>query len=380
MNKYQVRSKCIFCDSTLEKTFFEQDHSNHVAHYAVELDNNDFVSIPYNVCVCEVCNTPQNKYLANIEDVYRINHADSTGTTMMNLHRESLSMLLRHKDSINNIVEIGSSVGVLADMVLDNMDLKYNIIEPSYIGSLENENKIIYNDFYENVDDSKIEANTMIISHVFEHFYKPKDIIEKIYENKKIENLFLVFPDLEYYINNNVLHVLNTEHTYYVDNDFLVDFLNSNGFELVESKNYNNHSVLFYFRRKSDDSKKPFESKNNNFSLDKYYDTIFETVSYFNEIISGDKETFIWPASIHTLYLMIFGLNYDKLSGFLDNSRLKINKKMYGTNKVVYSFNDVLKNNPNVLLNGGVFNSEVEEILKNNNVDYYTNIKKNEKI
>ena len=364
---YETRTKCIFCESKLETEFFKNDIENYTSHYAVDFDFNDFISIPYNVYICDVCNTPQNKYLANINDVYKINHADSTGTTMINLHQETLKMILKYKDNINNIIEIGSSVGVLADMILSNIDLEYNIIEPSYIGKIDGKN--IHNDFYENVDDINIDANTMIISHVFEHFYNPKKIIDKIHDNYKIDNFFLVFPDLEYYINNNILHVLNTEHTYYIDNDFLIDLLKSNGFELIEKSNYKNHSVLFYFKR-NNKLKQKQTYKNVNFNLNEYFENISKTVMRFNDVISENENTFLWPASIHTLYLISFGLDISNVYGFLDNSKLKIGKKMYGTDKVVYKFDDV-NSDMVVCINGGVFNDEVEKILIDNKVKYY---------
>ena len=90
-------------------------------------------------------------------------------------------MILKYKNKITNIIEIGSSKGVLAEYILENLKLKYYIIEPSFFGNREN--KIIIDDYYENVDDNNIDANTMIISHVFEHFYEPKKILEKIYLN-----------------------------------------------------------------------------------------------------------------------------------------------------------------------------------------------------
>ena len=42
------------------------------------------------------------------------------------------------------------------------------------------------------------------------------------------------------------------------------------------------------------------------------------------------------------LFLFIFGLEYNKLSGILDNSINKINKKMYGTNFIIESFNNII--------------------------------------
>ncbi len=368
--EYQIRKKCIFCKNELTKNFFKNDLNNHVAHYAVSqnTDNNTMQNIPFNVCICDFCETPQLKYLGDLNEVYKINHADSTGKIMGSLHQENLSFILKYKDLITNIIEIGSSKGVLADEIIKNIDLTYYIVEPSYFGE-HNEKKVIISDFYENIDDSKINANTMVISHVFEHFYEPMEILDKINKNKNIENLFLVFPDLEYYLNNNVLHVLNTEHTYYVDNEFLIKLFELIGFNLIEKRNHENHSVLFYFQRKNfnkTDYELKFKNKNHNLNI--YYSKIKETVEKFNNIIENNtnKEIYIWPASIHSLYLFNFGLNVRGLTGFLDNSKIKIGKKMYGTDLIIYSFEEKInENNDNIIIlkSGGVFNKEIQNQL-----------------
>ena len=78
-----------------------------------------------------------------------------------------------------------------------------------------NEKHTIINDFFENVDYKKYnDSNTIIISHVFEHFYNPIEILGKLQNNLNIENILLVWPDLEYYKDNNTRHILNTEHTF----------------------------------------------------------------------------------------------------------------------------------------------------------------------
>ena len=219
------------------------------------------------------------------------------------------------------------------------------------------------------------DANTIIISHVLEHFYQPNEILEKIYLNKNIKNFFLVWPDLEYYINNNILHVLNTEHIYYIDNDFLIKILESYGFNLIEKEYYNGHSVLFYFNRDIFIEKKEINYINKNYSLDLYYNNIFNNINKCNDLLNINKnyKKYIWPASIHSLYLLIFGLDENLLDGMLDNSTNKIGKKMYGTNLEIKSFNEIIKdNNENtfIILNGGVFNIEVENKIKNSNIKY----------
>jgi len=375
-NKFSIRENCIFCNTKLYDTYFDSDYNNYCGHYAVSSDNSDYIIIPFNIYICSYCKTVQNKYLGNLDEIYKINHADSTGKIMNTLHNKTANMLYKYKSSIENILEIGSSHGTLADLILDKFNCEYNIIEPCYKGSINN--KKIFNNYYENIDDTIINANTLIISHVFEHFYKPLEILQKIVKNKNIENFFLIWPNLEYYINNDILHVLNIEHTYYIDNNFLINLLKNYGFELIENIDHLNHSIIFYFKRINYE-KKNILYINNNYNLNKFYNNIFKTVIKLNNIIDDNynKIIYIWPASIHTLYLAIFGLKYNKLSGMLDNSYNKINKKMYGLNLNIYSFQDVLNKNDNntiILLNGGIFTNEIIEQLNKTNIKYYSDL------
>lgn len=366
---YIVRDKCIFCKSDLSNTYFNKNLHNYVGHYQVDLDYSikDMVSIPFNIFTCDKCLTPQLKYLGEPSEVYKHNHADSTGSIMNELHVKNCEFILKYNYDVQNIIEIGSSKGVLADLILSKRKLEYNIVEPSYFGNPDGKN--IIPDFYENVDDSNINANTIIISHVFEHFYKPLEILEKIVNNNNIDNVFLVFPDLEYYINNDIHHVLNTEHTYYIDNQFLINLFKSYGFTMCDRSDFKNHSVLFYFRRMLATVKPRVKLKNKNCDISRYFNGIKNIVSKFNNAIDTKENgtnAYLWPASIHSLYLSNFGLDFNLLSGLLDNSPNKIGKKMYGTNIPILDFKKItdMKSKDNlILVNGGVFNSEVESQL-----------------
>ena len=378
---FKIREKCIFCECKLHDTYFKNNYENYIAHYQVDISSNldEMIKIPFNILVCPNCKTIQNKYLGNLSEIYKINHADSTGTTMINLHNKNKDLIVKYNKNITNIIEIGSSKGVLADNILKDLNIKYYIIEPCFFG--DRKNKIIIDDFYENVDDNNIDANTIIISHVFEHFYEPKKILEKIYLNKNITNFFLVWPDLEYYINNNVLHVLNTEHTFYIDNDFLIQLLKSYGFLLKDKIFYNGHSILFYFNRENINYEYKLDSQilinfeNKNYSLNLFYGNIFKNIEKCNKLLSENNncKKYIWPASIHSLYLFTFGLDEKLFNGMLDNSLNKVGKKMYGTNLEIFYFEQIINyNNENtfIILNGGVFNYEVENKIKNSKIKY----------
>jgi hypothetical protein len=387
------RDKCIFCHVKLSETYFKTDYKCQVAHYAIDLDDTSInYEIPFNIYICPNCNTVQTKYLGCLNEIYKINHADGTGITMTNLHKKTCELVFKYSSNIKNIIEIGSSYGLLADNIINiyncnNIKLEYNIIEPNFKG--DRKNKIIVDDFYENINDANINANTIIISHVFEHFYEPNLILKKISNNENIKYFILVFPDLEYYLKNNILHVLNTEHTYYINNNFLINIICNNGFKLIERENYLNHSVILIFERKMPsnchpDGCLPYTSnfpdslcdvqsglitKNSIESLDNYFNNIHKEISFINNIINKNpqKKIYLWPASIHTLYLCIFGLNMS-FTGFLDNSKNKIGKKVYGYNKPIYDFKEIVKLNDNntiILLNGGLFNYEIKSIIKN---------------
>jgi hypothetical protein len=176
---YTIKENCIFCNNILSEIYFANDYENYVGHYQVDINCDTYknIKIPFNIFICSKCKTVQNKYLGDLSEIYKINHADSTGTTMINLHKLNKEFILKHLENINNIIEIGSSKGVLADNILEDIKLDYYIIEPSFFG--DRNNKIIIDNFYENIDDSSINANTIIISHVFEHFYEPNEILKK---------------------------------------------------------------------------------------------------------------------------------------------------------------------------------------------------------
>lgn len=359
-----TRTHCIICESSLQTTIFPDDGEAYVAHYAVEPseDCSTHHKIPFNICVCELCNVVQTKYLGSLSEIYRLNHADSTGTCMQTLHEQTKQLLVRYKDEITGILEIGSSIGVLADKVLAEIQTPYTIIEPCFRGTRSN--KHIIDAFYEDVDDTKIEANTLIMSHVFEHFYKPMEILRKIHANPKIKHICLVFPDLEQYLRDGTCHVMNTEHTFYMSNEFVKILFAKLGFHRRSESYFQNHSVTFFFSREHVVEPLLYSFPRNDTSwVDSYFNTVQKRVKTIQTIVDEHptKNIYLWPASIHTLTLFQFGA-LTTIHALLDNSPGKIGKKLYGYGLPIESFKQIVEQgSPNTILclNGGPFNEEV---------------------
>jgi hypothetical protein len=357
------------CKTILSDIRFVIDYQIPLACYCTDNSSNNII-IPYNIYTCGNCKTSQTKYLGNLDEIYKINHADSTGEIMRSLHIKMSNIINNYIDNgdIKGIVEIGSAKGVLADLIIENNNLKkYHIVEPSYFGNREN--KIIIDDYFENTKISDYsEANCVILSHIFEHFYNPIEILEKISSNDNLNYCLLAWPDLEYYKNNNIYHVLNTEHTFYIDNNFIVDLFNNHKFQLLETTYHENHTVIFIFRKNNNLPLKQLINCDNNINY--YYDNLLirkqEIINFIENAKMQNKCIAIWPCSVHTQFLLMI-LKIDTIDIILDNSPQKIGKYLYGHNLKCESFSTMC-NDPNIaiILNGGCFN---KEIIKNVNMD-----------
>lgn len=374
---FSIRKECIFCNTILNDTFLKNDFQIPIACYCKEDNLNNSEFIPYNVHTCLNCKTSQTKYLGDLNLIYKINHADSTGAIMENLHKTVSELVKKHANEITNITEIGCSKGLLSSIILNEISQinKYYIIEPQFIGN-KHSKQVIINDFFENVDYSKyIDSNTIIISHVFEHFYDPLNILDVIKNNKNVENMILVWPDLEYYKNNNNYHVLNTEHTFYIDNSFVKKLFNNHSFEMLEEIFYENHSVIYFFKR--NDNLICEKLINVHHSIDNYFNNILnkkeEIYKFIQDNKNKNKKICIWPASVHTQFLIML-LEITEFDYVLDNSVNKIGKYLYGYNLECKSLQDNFETQDfAIILNGGVFNKEVKNNIKIHKTQIFVN-------
>lgn len=292
------------------------------------------------------------------------------------MHDRFAELIINNIPNLINLVEIGAGNGILS-LSLFNIknDINYTIIDPSYFGIKENRN--IINDYIENVDLNSINANIIVMSHVFEHFYEPLEIIKKIEKANNIDYVCLCFPDLETYIKNNTYNVLTPEHTYYIENNFLKQIFLKYGFETIIEEKFKEHSIFLIFKRNSVYNNDIIIKNENSFNdIKNYYDCIFKKIKKFNNLLSltnNNIDTYIFPCSIHTLYLFAFGLNTKYFKSILDNSKNKINKYLYGYDVICNSFNEIIKKDRKsiIILNGGCFNKEIELNLSSNIIFLY---------
>ena len=338
---YEERIQCIFCNSVHLTTIFEKNYKTSLSLSLFDKNHTSYF-MPYNILLCNQCNTAQNKYLGDLTIVYENNHMDNFGD-IKNKKHTLLSDFISENKSICNIIEVGACHNYLASLILEKNNVNYTIIEPSFSGDKTNIN--IIPEYFENVDLTALNSDTIIMSDVFEHFYKPLDILKKI-KDSNIKYIYLNHPDFDYSIQNNIHINLNCEHTFLIEHQFLFQLFNNFGFRMNRRFNFENFSLFIEFI-KMDEPIITRELLNYN-TREHTHDYMKYIIDINNKInnhmlINQNKKYYIWPTSAHSQTLFTFGLNYKQLSGILDNSPNKIGKYMYGL--LCSSLNDLLESN-----------------------------------
>ena len=365
---YNFRKECCMCNSKNLELLLKDDLKVQLSLNLLDYKNKNPL-IPYNILLCNDCNTTQNKYLGNIQIVYESNHIDSYGSTKNKKHNLFKNFIIEN-DDINSICEIGSPDGELGNNIIHEKNIDYTIIEYDYKGKLNDKLKIIKS-FFENVNEEEINTDCLVMSDLFEHFYNPILALEKI-KKCNFKYIILNHPDFDYAIENKHCIMLNIEHTFLIEHQFLFKLFNNYGYKLNRRHNYMNFSIFLEFKKTDNLEKISLFNINTKINTINFINQIKNITTKINEYINNNKEQefYIWPCSVHSCTLFLFGLEYKKLKGILDNSPNKIGKYIDGYNLYCSSFNEIIEmknDNITIIISGA--NAYVSELKLNNNIN-----------
>jgi len=371
---FQERTSCIFCKGSELSSIFKENLEVPIGNNVVDHQRDLFPYMPYNVQQCNSCLSFQIKYVGDLHILYENAVAGAHGS-IRSTHNTLFASFICENKNIDSICEIGAGNGQLSDIVVEQKKINYTIIDPSYGGNQKDRH--ILSQFFEDCKGDDILSNTIIMSHVFEHFYNPVEILNKIKEISHVEYIYLSFPDLERFLEDGTYLVLTAEHTFYVDTKFLIDLFDFHGFSIQRSYSHENHSIFFEFKRTQTTPLKVFPKNSPDIShrVKAFFSKLQKNIEVVNKRINTSLKTYIWPCSMHTIFALAFGLQKQTIHCVLDNSPLKIGKYLFGHNIECDSFQEITQSaeKKNIVLVGGCYNKEIIQELKisNENNIYY---------
>jgi ubiquinone/menaquinone biosynthesis C-methylase UbiE len=325
--------------------------------------------------ICRDTGIIQIKSFPTSDLLYMTMHNDAIGRVWKKLYQ---SIITTVKNSFGKkeikVLEIGGGSGKLASLILQRLNVKeYTMIEPNpdYSLKIDHPGFILANEYFEKTKYQKKSYDLILHSHVLEHVDNPVRFMKEISSVTCEETLqIFVIPNLKEFFAKKYTNALNFEHTFFLTEEY-VDVILNNEMLNIESKEYFlDHSIIYTVKKV-----KGFKNKQIPNLFEEHASLLSSFVNYHKEfaketnkkIKNFDGEVFLFGGHIFSQYLIGFGLDTSKIVNILDNSPIKIGKRLYGTRLWVKHPNIVKDKKCAVILKVASYRAEiVEQLLKIN--------------
>lgn len=365
--KYINRRKSVITGKdNLEKLFTFKNFP--VFFGCVDSDQGTDIKADMSWAICPESGVIQLDKLIPLDILYQEQHVDGTGPTWEKYYNDFAKYII--KQNPKNVLEIGGGAGKLADIVVDSTSgTIWTMAEPNPLHDETDRVKIVKK-FFDNMFKFSRKIDTVVFSQVMEHAYDPDIFVSSISKFLKSgDKLVFAYPNLKLWLEKKYTNAINFEHTFFIT-DYFVDYLLAkHGFTIIDKTFYGDHSIFYVAEKNYNIVKLPnYENK-----YIEYKKIFNEFIEYHKKLVadlnkkinSYDGKVYLFGAHIFAQYLFEFGLNKNKIVGLLDNSTLKLGKRLYGTEYVVEHPNVLAgENNVGVVLKVGIYRDEILKQLK----------------
>lgn len=374
-----ARKKCCICGNSklVDKLIFKEFP---IYMGVTKNDKSNDVFASQNWVECTNCGCLQLLNLLPLSLIYQSNHHTEVIGQIWKEHHDAFAHFIsRLKPS--RALEIGAAHGYLAKKLTSEVEnLEYTIVEPD--SNLVSSRIKIIKGFIEEHLSELNEKDCIIHSHVLEHVYKPVEFINQISDHIAIgTDMVLSFPNMDGLIKSGGLNSLNFEHTYLLEPEQAELLFENAGFEILSKELYLTHSYFYHLKKRTNVTKQLVTFPNISLRSHEFLimvTAISDFISTTNKLLESHKGSiYLFGAHIFSQSLIFMGLNTDKISGVLDNSKEKQNNRLYGTSFKVFDPSIISESeNVMVILNASHYQSEIRNQLTsiNKNVVIIENI------
>lgn len=363
-------------EPTMEHLYTLKDFPVSLSCVDPDLKHNKKLDMIFEICkktgIIQIKNAPA------LNDIYISPHNSSYGKVWYNLFEMFAKILFKYINKSVNILEIGGGALLLASKILKNNNInKYTVYEKNITLKHSDDNRInIVDEYFTNNTKINEKYDFYIHSHVLEHVWNPREIIESIGTNINTNSYHcFIVPHLKETFSKKYTNALDFEHNFFITEDYIDIILHNNNFEIIEKSFYLDHSII-YITKKIENKNLILKSfpnlykENKNIALD-FYNYHIELIDKLNtQINEFNGDLYLFGGTGFSIYLIMFGLKTDNIVYILDNDPEKENKKVYGTNFIVKN-PQIIKDKKNVavIVKAASYQQEIEEQLYKINKD-----------
>lgn len=296
--------------------------------------------------------TIQLKTLVELEKLYAHSHNDAIGVTWME-HFLELSKFITPHIKNKTVLEFGGGTCktffLVADLVKRWTTLDFNLSHAPHeklnciVGSAES--------------NFSAEEDVYFSSHFLEHLYQPYKFISKLSECRIGTKHIFSIPKQKEWMELGYANALFFEHSIILEKRKIIEEHKKYGYVLKDTKDYKGHSTFYCFER--------VDNELNHLKINSYDDNK-KVLEKYLECLRGkhiiESDFYIFSAHIQSQYILNMNVFSKNCIGVLDNSPLKIGKKLYGFGLEILSPIEG-KKEVKVLVPNSPYSKEIKEQL-----------------
>jgi len=350
-----IRNKCVICAHDKLTTVAEFKNfpvfMGTVSRPDVDFRYNDLILVE-----CTRCKTTQVLDLVPLALLYQTNHnVDIVGDTWKR-HNAAFARFVAEVNP-RNVLEVGDPSFKIASLLIDVIE-SWCVVEPNISDNVLQSGKIRYiRKWFEDVGLDDFEnIDCVVLSHVFEHLYSPRDFLNKC--SSIADTIIISVPNMDCMLESGALPSINFEHTFFLNDQNLKIMLQDCGYYIESCEFFENHSVFYKI-------KKTYNAGNVIVNIITSY---YAEVARINNLSSSYDYVYLYGANFPAQMLIALGLDDTRIVGILDNSKSKIGNYLYGTKHMVFHPTEIAgKDNCLVICKMGVYDKEIKNNLLNIN-------------
>lgn len=357
------RESCVICES---KDFEKLKTFKKFPVYMGAKKNQDEYFEDQNWVICRNCGCVQLSDLVDLDVLYKVPHNPAIGKTWQK-HNIDFAKFCNSILKKGECLEVGGGNFKIFNLLDVSGFDNYTIYDSHIYGEVPDRVRIEKGFIVPSIFDRSKKYDTIIMSHVFEHFYNPREFAELFYEILKENGRVLVsFPNSTNMVDDFYPNGLCFEHTFQLDINFIERLMSKAGFYLEKFENFSNHNIFASFQKSHKRENLKFENKYENSKKNflQYLD-YYESLSEMIQKISDCKTVYLFGCHIFSQMILESGLSEYSVKGILDNDSEKQGDIMYGTELKVYNPSVISdKEGSLIVVKCGVYSEEISNQIK----------------